>query len=100
MLDNANSIFKPKGRLPYYDYWNSRLRKIISYWPNTRMLTLVKFSRRYKNVVNHLDTFLQTITELNVLPIDTLKQQNYRPILNLIGVEMNSYWKKFWPSGS
>ena len=87
VLDNANSIYKPKGRLPYYDYWTQQVEddsQSVAKHPNADFSEVL---RRSKNVVNNLDTFFRTITELNVLPIHTLKQQNYRPILDLIGVD-------------
>ena len=87
VLDNANPIFKPEGRLLYYDYWAQQVKKdkrSVAKYPNGDLREVL---RRSKNVDNNLDNFFQTITELKVHSIQELKQQNYRPILDLVGVE-------------
>lgn len=90
VLDNANPIFKLTGRLPYYEYWTNLVEehnRLIAKYSNDDLIEVI---RRYKNVVNYLGDFFTNITKLNLLSIQALKQQNYRPILDLVSFDDKS----------
>ena len=87
VLQNADSIFSPKSRISYYEYWKGRLKddsKIAAKFPNQ---DTVEVLNRTKNIESNLGTFFNEITQLNLKAIDALKTENYSSILELVGFD-------------
>ncbi|MBD0289312.1 MAG: toll/interleukin-1 receptor domain-containing protein, partial [Flavisolibacter sp.] len=87
VLNNAQGIFKGPTRIVYYDYWEMEWKeaeKRKKKHPNT---DTVNQAKHYQNIYNSLDSFFEKITDVNVLTFARLQQENYRPILDFIGIE-------------
>jgi tetratricopeptide (TPR) repeat protein len=86
-LDNAKAAFNIKDRMQYYEYWQQEMdeaRERLNKHINED--TLEQY-RIISDINNKLGSFLKKLTELNVWSYETLKQQNYKPIFDILNIE-------------
>jgi tetratricopeptide (TPR) repeat protein len=89
IVDNAK-IFDLDSRNTYYNFWNDREndRKELSLkHPNIDTISELD---RCREVNNKIGRFLDKIKELNVITFESLKKENYKSILNIIGLTESS----------
>lgn len=87
LLPDASGIFNKAQRLIYYKHWEmerseaqGRLQEIS----NEDHLQQVK---ECNNIIEHLDKFFTTVTDMNISGIEKLKASGYDPLLKLIGIQ-------------
>ena len=86
-LENAKAAFSAKERKLYYDYWKKEMDQAKERLNEHINEDTQEQHKRCKTIYDRLGEFLQKLTDLNVLAYETLKQQNYKPILDILGIE-------------
>jgi hypothetical protein len=87
VLEDAK-ISRPEGRLKYTKYWQDKfndLKNSLSCLKDESKVSLVNDLRFYKNINNSISEFLSGLSEMLYIPIETLKETNYRAILEMVG---------------
>jgi tetratricopeptide (TPR) repeat protein len=87
VLDNASGVFKAATRTEYYDYWKAEVKQAEKRSKAHPNLDLIEEAKRYRSIYEYIDSFFQKIKDLNVLTYEKLKNQNYRPLLDVVGFD-------------
>lgn len=86
-LENAGAVFHPKTRTVYYDYWKEELataEKLLHDYLNTDYMLQKK---KIETICLQLDDFFSKLTDLRILRFEELRQQHYKPLLDIIGFD-------------
>ena len=87
VLDNARHIFKPLERAKYYDHWKEKLKEAEKLKNKYKTQDYIDQVKKVSNINNYMDTFFNDVADMNTSDHGTLKKENYRAILNIIGFD-------------
>lgn len=87
LLESAKGIFNEDGTDVYYDYWENKLAETNNKLSKRVKQDLLDDKRKIENIINHLDIFFVKIKDMILQDFKTLKTNNYKPILDIIGID-------------
>ena len=87
LLENAMNIFDNTKRVTYYDFWNEEIIKAQERYAKHQNNDHLEQLKHFKEIYNRLDDFFIKIKDLKTDDYISLKKQNYRPILDIFGIE-------------
>jgi tetratricopeptide (TPR) repeat protein len=96
VLVAGTKIFQPKDRIEILKYWedkrNETLELLKSVNP-TQVLSVQEDLKHYTNICGNIDVFLAYIKDTNCIRIDTLKSEGYKPMFDLMGIDIQTATK-------
>jgi tetratricopeptide (TPR) repeat protein len=81
-------IFTPEERSEYVIFWNKRREELenkIKNIPRESTNKLDADLKKYREICNIVGEFMDTISDMNYVPLDQLKNDRYKQILRKIG---------------
>jgi tetratricopeptide (TPR) repeat protein len=87
LLDSAKGIFDADNRVVYYDYWKKKWNNAKKNLKKHSNLDLLDEEKKLANIYNNLDLFFQKIIDLKVMSFDSMKKENYKPMLDIIDID-------------
>lgn len=87
LLDNVRHIFDHNNRIPYYQLWREKVETLkaqVNECPNEDLINELKMNQ---SIYLKLDEFFRIIVDMNHPTFEKLQQDNYKPMLDRMGVE-------------
>jgi tetratricopeptide (TPR) repeat protein len=83
-------IFTPEDRAEVLTYWNKRRNELenkLNNIPRESSQTLDDDLKKYREICNIVGEFIDTIADMNYVPLNRLKNDRYKQIFQKIGYE-------------
>lgn len=93
LLEDCNDIFDIKGQSEYIKFWQEEYNKNKEHLSEIDLLnspSLINELKIIDNISKNIGEFLSTISNMKLISLQNLQEQNYKPILNRIGFDNTS----------
>ena len=91
LIDKETKIFSREDHKKYFDYWNTKYEDIVNEIKERKLNNettddLDEDEKHYQNIRVNIRKILAHITQIKIPYFDKLKSEDYKPLLDFIGI--------------